>query len=273
MVWDLENDVFSLMCGHGLSLNGAWDCGCAYGRYNEADLMLAIVKVAVKYLRNSGVKVLTDADRNNNRNMVSCVGWANIQRAKLYMSVHCDYQLASKGVAPLYVSKTGKKMAKAIGKSIAKDMGMKWKGTFKRPDLYELSQTDMPAVILETGAIKADLKYLKDYEKYGKALAKGICKYIGVEFKVTKKPAQKSTESLTYGGKLPTKMIGYGSRGADVEKWQKFLKWAIAPSIEVDGIFGEGTEKWTKSFQKKTKIEIDGIEGEQTIRMAKKYKK
>ena len=182
MTWNKKKDVFALMCGHGKSINGSWDCGCVYGTHTEADLMLAITKVAVRYLRNSGVKVLTDADKNNNRNMISCVQWANIKNAKMYMSVHCDYKLATKGVMPLYVSGSGKKMAKAVGKSVAKDMDMKWKGLSKRPDLYELTQTDMPAVIFETGAIKADLKHLKKSEKYGKALAKAICKYIGVDF-------------------------------------------------------------------------------------------
>lgn len=182
MKWDKKKDTFCLVCGHGVSQDGTWDCGCTYKKYTEADLMLKITKEAVKYLRKSGVKVLTDADKNNNRNMVSCVNWANHKGAKLYMSVHCDYSLASKGVAPLYTSATGGKMANTVGKVVAKDMKMKWKGAFKRYDLYELNKTDMPAVIFETGAIKADLSFLKDYKKYGKALAKGICKYIGVKF-------------------------------------------------------------------------------------------
>ena len=185
MGWNKSKDIFALMVGHGKMLNGAWDPGCAYGKYTEADLMLKITKVAVKWLRKSGVKVLTDATKNNNRNMTSTVAWANKNKCKYYMSVHCDYKLASKGVAPLYVSSTGKKMATSIGKFVAKKTGMKWKGAFKRKDLYELNATNMPAVIFETGAIKADLKYLKDYKTYGKALAKAICRFIGVKFYVS----------------------------------------------------------------------------------------
>lgn len=182
MKWDKKHDIFCLVVGHGVSQDGSWDCGCTYGKYTEADLMLKITKVAVKYLRKSGIKVLTDADKDNNRNMVSCVAWANYKKADLYMSVHCDWSKASKGVAPLYTSATGGKMATVVGKSVAKSMKMKWKGAFKENDLYELNATNMPAVIFETGAIKADLSYLKDYKKYGKALAKGICKYLDVKF-------------------------------------------------------------------------------------------
>lgn len=184
MTWNKSKDVFALMVGHGRSLDGTWDCGCTYGKYTEAGLMLGIIKVAVKWLRKSGVKVITDADDANNRNMKASVAWANNKKAKYYMSVHCDYQKASAGVYPLYVSAKGKRMADKIGKRVAKSMGMKYKGACKRTDLYELNATNMPSVILETGSIKADLKYLKQYKKYGRALAKAICKYIGVEIYV-----------------------------------------------------------------------------------------
>lgn len=199
MSWNKKNDVFALMVGHGKQLNGVWDSGCTYGNYTEAGLMLKIVQVAVKYLRKNGIRVLTDADTKNNRNMKSTVAWAEKHHCKRYMSVHCDYKLASAGVAPLYVSDAGKKMAVTVGKYIAKKMGMKWKGAFKRKDLFELNAPSVPSVILECGAIKADLKYLKQYKKYGKALAYGIMKYIGVE-PVKKTNAQKllaSAEKVT----------------------------------------------------------------------------
>lgn len=262
MSWK-KDDIFALMCGHGKSLDGTWDSGCVYGNYTEADLMLAITKVAVKYLRKSGVKVLTDADKNNNRNMTSCVAWANKKNAKLYMSVHCDYSKAPAGVAPLYVSSVGKKMADSIGKSVAKAMGMTWRGAFKRTDLYELNATDMPAVIFETGAIKADLKVLKKDEKYGKALAKAICSYIGVPY----------IEDVIYSGKLPSSTVAYGKTGENVKRWQKFLNWTINAKLTVDGDFGEKTKSATKAFQKKVGLKATGAANTSTLSAAKAYKK
>ena len=181
-----KTDILALMVGHGRSLDGSWDSGCVYGDYTEAALMLKIVKVAVKWLRKSGVKVITDSDDANNRNMKASVAWANNKGARLYMSVHCDYKLAPAGVLPLYKSEAGKKMATAIGNAVAKDMKMKVRGCVKRNDLYELNATKMTAVVFETGSIKADLKKLKDYKKYGKVLAKAICKYIGVALYVSR---------------------------------------------------------------------------------------
>ena len=63
----------ALMCGHGKSTDGSWDCGTSYGGNNEAALMLPITKAAVKYLRASGVTVISDADTNNNKNMIARV--------------------------------------------------------------------------------------------------------------------------------------------------------------------------------------------------------
>lgn len=192
--------TIAVQCGHGVSLDGSWDPGCVYRtggkQYTEAALMLKITKAAVKYLRKSGVTVISDSDHGNNKNMIEDVRWANRVGAALYVSIHCDYSGAPKGVMPLYVSGSGKKLAKCLKATIKKDMGMKSRGVQKRTNLWELNGTDMPACILETGSIKADLATLRDHpDKYGKAIAKGICQYMGVKFSDgTKKPAASGAE-------------------------------------------------------------------------------
>lgn len=255
MKWK-KNDILALMVGHGKSLDGSWDSGCTYGKYTEAGLMLPIVKVAVKLLRKSGVKVITDADDANNRNMKSSVAWANKKKARLYMSMHCDYKLATKGVAPLYVSSAGKKYAEAVGKYVAKAMGMKWKGATKRKDLYELNATDMTSVIFETGAIKADLKYLKDYKKYGRALAKGILKYIGVPCYVSNrtKLARKATE-LAYAGhpakaKYPTGKPKPEYKKALNKAYPDRKSWGAAPRAGASCDVFAGTSVRTSGIDK-----------------------
>lgn len=192
----MMSKTIAVHCGHGVSLDGSWDSGCVYKGYSEAKLMLAITKAAVKYLRASGVKVQSDADHGNNKNMIADVRQANNSGVAMYLSIHCDYSGAPKGVMPLYVSGSGKKLAKALNSAIKKDVCMKSRGVQRRTDLWELNGTDMPACILETGSIKADLATLKNHpDKYGKAIAKGICKYMGVKFSDgTKKPAASGAE-------------------------------------------------------------------------------
>ena len=172
----------ALMCGHGKSTDGSWDCGTSYGGNNEAALMLPVTKSAAKYLRSYGVTVISDSDTGNNKNMIVDVAWANKEKCDIYVSVHCDYYKAPSGVMPLYVSSNGKKLATALNNAIKSGMGMKSRGVVRRTDLWELNGTDMPACILETGSIKADISVLKNKaDAYGKAIAKGICDYLGIK--------------------------------------------------------------------------------------------
>ena len=181
----------ALMCGHGKSKNGSWDCGTTYAGYDEASLMLPITKAAVKYLRSYGVTVISDADTNNNKNMLVDVEWANKEKTDIYVSIHCDYYKAVSGVMPLYVSEKGKKLATALNDIIRWGIPMKSRGVVKRTDLWELNGTDMPACILETGSIKADLAILRDKpDEYGKLIAQGICIYLGVDYQQGQQPAE-----------------------------------------------------------------------------------
>jgi uncharacterized protein YjdB len=161
--------------GHGISSDGGWDSGCVDGPYTEAGLMLPIVKVAVAYLRQWGVTITTDADDNNNKNMLATVAEANAVGADFYVSVHCDYNAAPSGTYPIIYpgSADGECLAHAINGSIMLRMGMGTRGILQRDD-YEVSGTDMKACIFETGSIRNDLDKLLDAEKYGFALAQGI---------------------------------------------------------------------------------------------------
>lgn len=262
MSWNKKTDVFALMTGHGRSLDGSWDPGCTYGGYTEAALMQNITKTAIRYLRQSGVIVISDSDNANNKNMTECVSWANKAGAKYYMSVHCDYSGASAGVYPLYVSSSGKKMAKSIGKSVAKDMKMKYKGAGKRSDLYELNATSMPAVVFESGSIKADLTSLRTYSQYGKAFAKAICKFLGVTF------------IISSGIVLPPR--GYfkqGDIGENVRVLQKWLNDHGFDCGSADSIYGIKTVLAVKRFQRRYGLEADGLFGPMCLTKADSFYK
>lgn len=170
-------------CGHGTDILGAWDSGCTYKSMSEAGLMLPITKSMVKYLRASGVYVYTDADANNNKNMLACVKWANKKRLSAYMSIHCDWRYAPTGTLPLYKSSADKKLAQALNKGVRSNVSIATRGLSYRWDLYELSAPKAPAAcIFETGSISKDYKKFKKHDAYGKGLAKGMCSYLGVKF-------------------------------------------------------------------------------------------
>lgn len=263
----------ALMCGHGTQANGKWDAGCAYGKYTEAGLMLPITRSAVKYLRKSGVTVVTDADKGNNMNIITGVAKANKEHCDIFISIHCDYSKAPSGVMPLYVSEKGKKLAKVLNTTISKGMPMKSRGVCRRTDLYELNKTSMPAVILETGAIKADLKVLKNnYDKYGKLIAKAVCSYLGVTAKAPVVAAKASAKTYTpkapYTGGLPSKTIKKGSKGADVKHLQNFLNWCMNAKLAKDGYAGKHTISALKKWQKAQDIKVDGVFASQSKKKA-----
>lgn len=172
--------------GHGTQTNGVFDRGCTYtykGKlYTEADLMKPIVKACNAYLRGSGVKVVTDYGTNN-INMKMQVKKSNQKNVVLHVAWHCDYSKAPKGTLPLYVSSSGKKLAKAMNKWVLKYSSLTTRGISLQTDLYELNQTDMPAVLFEVGSIRYDLqKMLTEADAIGKGGARGICEYLGAKF-------------------------------------------------------------------------------------------
>ncbi len=173
-----------LYCGHGTGSDGAWDPGCTYGNYTEAELMLPITRAAVKYLKQAGITVYTDY--NNEWNARYQIANANSKNVDLFVSVHCDYSKAPSGVMPLYVSSSGKRIANCLNNAITNGIGIRSRGVQYRSDLWELNSTNMPAVILETGSISQDLDvFVKKYDTYGYYIAKGICDYLGVSMKKT----------------------------------------------------------------------------------------
>jgi len=263
--------------GHGISTNGSFDTGTTFGGHTEADYMLPIVQSAVKYLEISGVTVYTDANKKNNINMIKQVELSNSKGVDVHVAVHCDYFKAPTGTMPLYLSAEGKKLADDMNKYVTTDMKMVTRGVTKRTDLYELNASNAVACIFECGSIDDDYSKFLDYDKYGKAIAKGICAYLGVTFKASKVKS-KVTYTQTYSqNKLPIRPLrGYfkiGDHGTNVLRLQKFLNWAINAKLVLDGKFGTGTFAAVKRFQKIYKLKIDGLFGASCLKIAKTIKK
>lgn len=206
-----------IYCGHGKSTDGSFDPGTTYNGKTEAKMMLPITQAAVKHLRASGVTVYTDVDsgENNNINMIKQVQEANNKDVDVFVSIHCDWYKAPTGTLPLYYpgSAKGKKLAECINKHVMKDTGIGTRGLDARSDPHELRATKMTACIYECGSIKHDVDEwdtAAECEVYGKAIAKGVCEYLGVTFKsgnssstsktaskpVTKPTTKKSTTEI-----------------------------------------------------------------------------
>lgn len=262
-----------LYAGHGRGDDGVWDPGCTYGGYTEANLVLPITQAAVKYLRASGVTVYTDATNQYNSN--AQIREAEAKGVDVFVSIHCDWYKAGSGTLPLYVSDKGKKLAQAMNNAVVGSGIIGTRGLCYRSDLLELNATSMPAVIFETGSIKADLSTLQSADAYGKALAKGICDYFGVSFAggaVDYKPTKltKIAEDGKWG--LDTSSASQQVLGTTQDSiisnqltWcRKFLPNAVTDSWEF-GSQACGGSPCIKAIQRLVKATVDGYAGQETV--------
>lgn len=258
-----------IYAGHGTMTDGGWDSGCVYTKdgktYTEAKLMMPIAESCAKYLKASGVTVYDDVPKNE-RNMVKQVALSNSKGVAVHVAFHCDYSKAPKGTIPLYYSPKGKKLASLMNKWVMKYSGLTTRGVCRRTDLYELTATNMVSVIFEVGSIKADLNtMLKKYDEIGKGAAHGICDYLGVKFKDTKKPTKKSGIVMH-----PRGYFQYGDKGDSVRTLQTWLNKHGYKCGNVDGKFGDKTLSAVKKFQKANGLEVDGKFGKKSLAIADK---
>lgn len=203
----------AIFAGHGIDQNGNWDSGAVWNGHQEARLVMPIVQSAAYYLKKSGVNVISDWKKND-INMVKQVAKANRLNADVFVSVHMDYSKAPAGTLPLYYSAKGKKLAASMNKSVMYYSSLKTRGLAKRADLYELKATDMTAVIFEVGAVKADYATVKrEYDFIGFGMAKGICRYLGVEFKCEQLTVLKKARALE---PLVVKHLKYSGKATNV---------------------------------------------------------
>lgn len=78
------------------------------------------------------------------------------------------------------------------------------------------------------------------------------------------------TPTKPYTGKLPTKVVRKGSKGASAKAVQSFLNWCMNAGLKEDGVAGDKTVKAIKKYQKRYKLKVDGIFGGKCLAKAKK---
>ena len=230
----------AVFCGHGTSQDGGWDSGCVYKHkgktYTESALMKKVTESCVYYLRQCGIKVVTDVPANG-INMVKQVKKSNAEGVKLHVAFHCDYSGAPAGTIPLYASASGRKLATAMNKRVMQYSSLKTRGVCKRTDLYELNATKAPAVIFECGSIKKDLVALvREYDAIGFGAARGICDYLGVKFDpiqmklldaCTYYEKQILKNHLKYNGKATYTTFRKSMQGKKQVNCALFVTWAL----------------------------------------------
>ena len=96
----------------------------------------------------------------------------------------CDWNQAPSGTYPIVYPGSGEgiRLAQCLDNAVRARINIGTRGILQRAD-YEVSNTDMPAVIFETGSIRQDIGILRDHAAaYGFALACGVMDYFGLPY-------------------------------------------------------------------------------------------
>lgn len=92
-----------------------------------------------------------------------------------------------------------------------------------------------------------------------------------------KKSESKVEPKKAYSGTFPTLpskgYIGYGDKGDNVKRLQKFLNWCLGTNLAVDGQFGPATKSTVGKFQKSYRLTVDYKFGPKSLAKAKTIKK
>lgn len=170
--------------GHGGS-----DPGAVNGSYLEKTAALDIAKKLGNALVQIGVKVIYTRDSDKTVELEQRTSYANTKGADYFISIHLNSATAksANGIETFAYSTIGQsyKLAQAVQKELiaatkATDRGV------KTANYHVLRETNMPAILIETGFISNDVEAQKlftaSYQNtIAEAAARAIASFLGLE--------------------------------------------------------------------------------------------
>ena len=211
------NKLIAIDAGHGGS-----DPGACASAAQEKNITLEIAKKLKSELLNQGYKVFMTRENDTYDTPLKKAQKANEKGADIFISIHCNSasSTAANGIETLAYDLAGDsgKLAKMVQTQLIKATGLMDRGIKKRKDLIVLNSTKMTAILVETAFISNQserLLLLSDsfQEKTAKAICRGVCEYLGMEYKEEKK-MQKTAIKLTVNGTAKT-MEGFNVDGTN----------------------------------------------------------
>lgn len=152
----------------------------------EKDINLEISKKIIKKLENKGYNVISTRNNDEYISNTDRARLANKSEGEMFISIHCnsiENNTYVKGVQVLYYTNkqnviedlNNSEMAQLMIDSIVSGTDAMDKGIIERRDLIVLSQTNIPAMIIETGFLSnPEEEKLLGTDKYQNKLADSI---------------------------------------------------------------------------------------------------
>ena len=172
----------------------------AYGNTTEGVQCGKIANYCKAALERSGVDVMLMHDKSMSEKCAA----SNKFGADLHVPIHTNaFNGVVMGTRMFCYNRTGKGMAacKAIFNELAPISPGKSENIQVNADLYEVRVPAAPTAYIECEFhdTKAGAKWIvENTEKIGEAIAKGICKYLGVTFKAKPQPKPTNTGATIY---------------------------------------------------------------------------
>lgn len=172
-----DDGVFLVVLDPG---HGGKDPGAMVGEAAEKDINLAIaLLVRERLLEQEGVEVVMTREQDEYPSLSDRVNLANQENADLYVSIHANALENEEDYEGIYTfyhpdKPSDKAVAEMIQEAVTSVSGGLDRGA-QSEDYFVLRETDMPAVLIETGFMTCpeELSKLQDPD-YQKLLAQGI---------------------------------------------------------------------------------------------------
>ena len=190
-----SSDGILIAIDPGHNYNGV-DTGATGNGLREQDITYQIAEKLKPVLERNGFSVIMTRnsikDNVSNESVSASLNRraeiANRNGADLFVSIHCNAG-GGTGIETYYCtgSDTGKTLASFVQKNVVNEIGLRNRGV-KSARYAVLRNTNMPSILLETAFIDtvSDAAVLSDpgsQQGYADAIARGICEYMGVEYK------------------------------------------------------------------------------------------
>lgn len=207
--------------GHGGTDSGA----VGVNNVLEKNIVLEIGKKVESKLKKCGIDVRMSRTTDIFKSLEYRSSDANKWGADCFVSLHCNsFNKTAKGLETYCYKFKYRKLADALQDEMVKTKLYTVNRGVKEGNYHVIRETNMSAALIELGFIDSsdDIKLLLNkQEEFATAIAKGICKFLGVEYKEENKP---STPPTTNNGQMWAVCVGAYKDRTNAERVLKEAK-------------------------------------------------